>query len=184
MNRDGFDDTSPGGLFGGPVSHPFSSEEIPLWSIFINYTLNKKVGFSFLISRGPTGETIGYKREPESFIELAYDSKVIAPIVSYRPFSAVWLGLGPILFFNKIELHSAEKIISKEIEKQLGAVLDGYWVFPPTPARFFVRLEFQYRWTPRSTFGPFTEPINSARLNPFEVNFSSAFIGGGVGIRF
>jgi len=189
MIRDGFDETSPGGFFGGPVGHPFSNTgfgEIGFpWSIQMEYFVNQKCDAALLISHNPIGLTSGYRTGPETYLFLNYYSTVISPILLCKLSRILYLGLGPALSINKMEQESGGEIIYREQKSHFGVLLQASLLYPQK-TRFFVQCNVQYRYLGKATFGPFKDPYRGtslAQLNPFEANFSHVFVGFGIGIR-
>ena len=185
MIRDGFDETSPGGFFGGPVEHPFSNTGFGDWSIQMEYFVNQKCDAALLVSHNSIGSTDGYRSGPETYLFLNYYSTVISPILLCKLSRILYLGLGPALSINKIEQEDVGEIIYREQKSLFGVLLQASLLYPQK-TRFFVQCNVQYRYLGKATFGPFKDTyrgISLAQLNPFEANFSHVFVGFGIGIR-
>ncbi len=190
MRRDGFDDTSPGGWFGGPVDHPFSNTGfgaigIP-WTMELSYTLKRHYNLALLLTQTPMGETIGYRRNPGLGLVIKYDVTTISPMFIYTPNGIMRLGIGPAWVIYKIEHDSGEKISYREQKGRPGAVLQASLLYP-THTRFFLKADFQYRWIPGETFGPIPTQSEyyevSLPLNKFTANFSHTYFGLGIGVQ-
>ncbi|RMH83543.1 MAG: hypothetical protein D6681_16885 [Calditrichaeota bacterium] len=191
MRRDGFDDTSPGGFFGGPVDHPFSNTgfgEIGVpWTLEVSYTLKPRYDLALLLTRTPMGETFGYQGEEGVFLFIKYDVTTLGPVFIFKPGRIVQLGLGPAWVVSEMERETGEESVYQEQKGRLGAVLQGALLYP-THTRFFVKLDVQYRWVPDKTFGPIPTRSGyydiSPSLKEFKANFSHTYIGFGMGIHF
>ncbi|GAB4343891.1 MAG: hypothetical protein Kow0037_32270 [Calditrichia bacterium] len=106
-------------------------------------------------------------------------------MVLYKPVGFLHLGGGPAWFISKIEQESGDEIIYRELKGKPGIVLTTSLICPQK-TRFFIRLDMQYRYVGKMTFGPFKETyraISLAQLNAFSANFSHTFVGLGLGIR-
>ena len=187
MIRDGFDETSPGGWWHrGPVEHPYShtgfgGSGFP-WSIQMEYYVNQKCDAALLVSHNPIGLTFGYRTDPEIILDLNYYSTLVSPMLVYKLFDILHLGLGPALFINKIEQPGSDK---REQKSHFGVLLQASLLYPQK-TRFLVQCNIQYRYLGKATFGPFKDTYRAtsfAQLNPFEANFSHVFVGFGIGIR-
>ena len=189
MIRDGFDETLPGGWFGGPVEHPVShtgfGEIGAPWTIQITYRIKQQMKGTVLIAHAPIGFTSGYHTGPEIFLDLNCYSTIVSPMLVYKLFDILYLGLGPALSINKIEQEDVGEIIYREQKSLFGVLLQASLLYPQK-TRFLVQCNIQYRYLGKATFGPFKDTYRATRfaqLNPFEANFSHVFVGFGIGIR-
>jgi len=189
MIRDGFGETLPGGWFGGPVEHPVShtgfGEIGAPWTIQITYRIKQQMKGTVLIAHAPIGFTSGYHTGPKIFLDLNCYSTIVSPMLVYKLFDILHLGLGPALSINKIEQEDVGEIIYREQKSLFGVLLQASLLYPQK-TRFFVQCNVQYRYLGKATFGPFKDTyrgISLAQLNPFEANFSHVFVGFGIGIR-
>lgn len=183
-----FDETSPGGFFGGPTAHPFShtgfgDAGFP-WSISVRHKWNNFFDFGLLISNSPIGISSGYHSNPEAFLELNYTVTSFSPMVWFNRIKILKLGIGPCIFINKLEQEGAAENIKSEKKNKLGAVFQAELVFPES-TRFFVKINGQFRYIGKSSFGPFTTGYGDAKtiFPKFEADFSHSFVGFGIGIR-
>ncbi len=191
MRRDGFDDTSPGGWFGGPVEHPFSNTgfgEIGFpWTMEVGYTLTPHYDLALLLTHTPMGETFGYQNDPQTYLFLKYDVTTLSPVFIFKPAKIIQVGVGPGWVIAKLERDTGGAIVYREQKGRPGVVVQASLLYP-TQTRFFVKALFQYRWTPEQTFGPIPSRGGyydiSHPLKEFKANFSHTFIGAGIGIHF
>lgn len=183
MIQDGFNETSPGGWFGGPTAHPFSRTgfgEIGVpWSISVRYELNNFFDLSLLISKSPIGSSYGYHSNPTADLDLNYTVTSVSPMLSFNHIKILQLGMGPGLFMSRME-----KAGKSQKKIKLGAVFQAELVFPED-TRFFVKLDGQFRYVGKSSFGPFTAGYRDERiiLTEFKADFSHFFVGLGIGIH-
>ncbi|NOY06774.1 MAG: hypothetical protein GXO82_09125 [Chlorobi bacterium] len=189
MRRDGFDETSHSFFSGNPVEHPFSKTgfgEIGApWSVDVKYSVNPTFDAALLVSYNPIGMTSGYHKDPDVYMNLNYYCTMIAPMVIIKLPGIVRLGIGPGLFFDKIEQEHVASIIYQEQKSKLGMVLSASLMYPQESV-FFVKVEAQYRYVSKASYGPIMgaySPTGPAKLNSFEADFSHAFMGVGIGIR-
>ena len=89
--------------------------------------------------------------------------------------------MGPALFMSRMEQEDAGK---SEKKIKLGAVFQAELVYPED-TRFFVKLDGQFRYVGKSSFGPFTAGYsdNKIILQEFKADFSHFFVGLGNGIH-
>lgn len=191
MRRDGWDETSPGGWFGGSVDHPFSrtgfGEIGAPWTMEVSYDLKRHLHLAMLLTRTPMGESIGYHRNPAVFLSARYDVTTVSPIFILTPGGIIRVGFGPAWFITEMEGESNGGIVYHERRSQPGAVLLASLLYP-RQKRFFTKLDVQYRWTPEETFGPITTYAGfddvAMTLNEFKTNYSHTYIGFGLGMHF
>jgi hypothetical protein len=193
MRRDGWDETEPiWPLSFGYVSEPERWQEHPYsengfgnigfpWALQISYAINQRFDGALLVSHAPIGMTYGYRSAPENHLTLNYYQTTASVMVILKMPGVLQIGLGPALMFTKIE----QEEMYREKKTRLGVLVQLTAQYPKQ-TRFFVNLNFQYRWMPKATFGPFKDTYHGnslAQLNPFEANFSHTFLGFGFGIR-
>jgi len=188
MRNSNFDETSPGGFFGGPVAHPFSKTGFgetgaPL-SISVRYEFNNIFDFGLLINHSPIGISSGYRSNPTAFLDLNYTVASISPMLWFNHMKILKLGMGFGLFMNKLEQEDVGEIIKSEKKIKLGAVFQASLIFPEE-TRFFVKINGQFRYIGKSSFGPFTTGHGNEKIifPEFKADFSHFFVGFGFGIR-
>ncbi len=195
MRRDGWDETEPIYPFTfGPAEperwqkHPFSNRGFSNlgfpWTMQVSYAINQRFDGVLLISHTPIGSTVGYRTGPETLLSLNYYSTVVSPILLYKPFRILNLGMGPALSINKIEQDSGGEISYREQKSRFGVLLQASLLYPQE-TRFFMQCIAHYCYLGKATFGPFKDTYRGAslaQLNPFEANFSHVFVGFGIGI--
>lgn len=187
MRNSNFDETNPGGFWGGPVDHPFSNTGFGAtghpWSGQLTYSLNRRFDCAVLFSRSAIGMTSGYA-DPSIFMDLYYYTTIISPMIIYKAPSILQLGFGPDVCINKIEQEDVGQVIYRQQRTRLCGVFQAMVLFPQR-TRFFLKLDAQYRLLPETTYGPFKAESGNAVRNheSFEADFSHLFIGFGFGIR-
>jgi len=199
MRRDGWDETEPiypFTIFGPTPPEPERWQEHPFsrcgfghlglpWTIQLSYAINQRFDGVLLISHTPIGLTIGYRADPEAHLYINYYSTVFGPLLHYKPFRILYIGLGPAISINEIESDRVGAISYSKQKSHFSLLLQISLQYPQKKL-FFVQCNVQYRYMGKATFGPFKDTYrdtSSAQLYPFETNFSHVFIGFGFGIR-
>lgn len=184
MSSNGWDDTSPGGWFSGPTTHPHTNKG-GAFSIQATYELNPRFSIGLAFSRSLYGCTYGYRKDICEYLELNFKSTTITPLIMFNPNKLFSIGIGPTWFINNMEHDDADKILYREQKGRLGFSAQFAFRFPQK-TRFFVTVEGQYRLVPAATFGPFKtsyRKTNYEELPLFKANFSHGYLGAGFGIR-
>ena len=189
MINNGFDGTSPGGWFGGPVDHPnsksgFGQTGIP-WDLQIRFQVKKRFDMLFVTGNNPIGYTTGYNTDTRRYIFMNYYSFLISPVILYKFLQIAAVGMGPALNITKLDLQSGGETVESDKENKFGLVAAGMLSFPKK-SRIFLNFNVQFRWIPSDKYGPFKNPYHtqgSTILNSFNADFSHLFIGLGLGFR-
>ena len=180
MVLSGFNKTTPGGFFGGPVANPFSrtgSGTIGLpWMIDLRYSPGHLILLGAIVSDAPIGETDGY-HDPSLSLSIKYSVFTIASTVSLQFADCFHMGVGPAIYIaeSNAEIKSATK---------LGALFDAGLSIPAYSRIFFV-VSFQYRSVGNLDIGPIEARIGNfaATMPASSVSFDHSLIAVGMGTR-
>ncbi len=187
MVASGFNQTSSGGFFGGPVAHPFSRTGFGAigfpWMIALRYSTRSPFLLGVTVSNAPIGTTLGY-RDPYLFLFINYSVFTISPTVSVQFADVLHLGIGPAIYFAKSSQDNAGTEAGSKSAAKVGLLMD---VGLSIPARslFFPIVSLQYRYVGKVAIGPFESRfINSAATMPTSsVSYNHTFIAVGMGLR-
>ncbi len=197
MRNAGFDDTSPGGWFGGggttyPQSDTGALSHISYWG-----AVRRRLGhgpWQVGIGGGATefGSVTGYQRTSAS----AYDGlylyaggrvATLAPMAWFEPVPALRLGAGPAIHRVDLDLGpSGNPAEGTTRSWNAGFVVEAAVTFPVDTPVFFIALA-QYRWAGDATTGPWQGTTYSGIRVEFpatSLSVSYGFVALGIGGRF
>lgn len=158
-------------------------------SLQINYSLKTYLSSSLLILHSPLAVVSGHHSNPEIFIWLKAQSIAFCPLLILKPKSEICgeseFGIGPGLFFNQIDKLQIGEDPSRRQKITMGMVGHIATRFPQH-TRLFGSIGLQYRWTPKTTFGPLKiwSGRTSVVLDGFTTNFSHFIMNVGLGYQF
>ncbi len=190
MNASGLNKTMHG-FFGPAVKHPFSKTGFGLigfpWTFAASYNIDEQYSLGMSIGNSPIGSTHGYKSEANkmTFEEMHYTLFQIVPFGRLKV-NAFLLSAGPAIFITKTNVTDRVGDNYDDYILHIGLMLEASIQYP-TDTMLFGFINAQARIMTKDKLGAYdTKAIGSNevyKINNFEVNYSSVFIGVGVGIR-
>lgn len=189
MKINGLGETMTG--FLGIVKHPFSNTGFGAtgvaWIFSANYKMSNEFFLGMSIANSPIGMTSGYRTEgfKSTFQYMYYTLFEIVPTATVKV-GMLNLCAGPAFFITKTSVTDQVGDDYDDYIFHFGLVLDASFQYP-AETMFFGFAKFRARILSKDNLGPYnSRAIGSANINTiqsFEVNYSSTYLGLGIGMR-
>ncbi len=186
MVASGFNKTSPGGIWGGPLAHPFSRTGFGQigapWMITLRYSIDPLFSFGVTVSNAPIGTTLGY-HDPYLYLFINYSVFTISPTASVQFGDILHLGIGPAIYIAKCSQDNAGTQSASQSATKAGYLLDAGLSIPACSS-FFADVSFQYRYVGKVVIGPFESRLGSsaATMPASSVSYNHTSIAFGIGL--
>ena len=178
----GFDDTSPAGWGGGEKTHPFTRKSL-LFDLEATYYFNETMGIALSGGLINNIEVIGYEAVGTgNYLFLDSKIKSISLSAVYRTKNSKHVFLaGPAYSLHTVEDVTAGNNSSQNIVRKVGAHL-GYSHRILMKKYWGVVIRGAYRWTPKSTVGPFISETFGAVSEFPATDISASCLNVGLGL--
>lgn len=190
MNASGFNKTMHG-FFGPAVKHPFSKTGFSItgfpWTFAASYNIDEQYSVGINIGNSPIGSTHGYGNDANkmTFEEMHYTLFQLVPFGRLKV-NLFLISAGPAIYITKTNVTDRVGDNYDDYILHIGLMLDASLQYP-TDTKLFGFIHAQAKFMSSDKLGPYdTKPIGSLevkKINNFEVNYSSVFIGLGIGMR-
>ncbi|WP_375727432.1 hypothetical protein [Saccharicrinis sp. FJH62] len=154
MIASGFDDTSPGGWFGGPTKHP-NTTKVPVFDLEAAYFFSEKGGITINGGMADNVEVNGWEDIGiGNYLFLKSELWSLSVCYTYRTINQLHhFYAGPSYFKHDVKETSVTDNPEYSYNKFGGYLAYSYHML--NKEKWFLALKIKFSWTPGSIVGPY-----------------------------